>query len=203
MTHFSLQIIFFRYEFSNKIFLSNLVISLLQKKPGEKGSENHERREPHTETSEKKDNVKHKSPDKPKVETKVETDKVKRPPPNLENRQNKSENANKRTLEPRENKTVTSESPGQSSKPVNSRQKENNNEVKVSKENNSAQNDFSKSEATMKNEETNVSLKKEKVEAETLARLQAAAENVVLSAMTAEVQIGYFSFLQSCFPYTE
>ncbi|CAG2189499.1 GIGYF [Mytilus edulis] len=157
-----------------------------KKKPGEKGSENHERREPHTETSEKKDNVKHKSPDKPKVETKVETDKVKRPPPNLENRQNKSENANKRTLEPRENKTVTSESPGQSSKPVNSRQKENNNEVKVSKENNSAQNDFSKSEATMKNEETNVSLKKEKVEAETLARLQAAAENVVLSAMTAE-----------------
>lgn len=157
-----------------------------KKKPGEKGSENHERREPHTETSEKKDNVKHKSPDKPKVETKVETDKVKRPPPNLENRQNKSENANKRTLEPRENKTVTSESPGQSSKPVNSRPKENNNEVKVSKENNSAQNDFSKSEATMKNEETNVSLKKEKVEAETLARLQAAAENVVLSAMTAE-----------------
>jgi hypothetical protein len=40
----------------------------------------------------------------------------------------------------------------------------------------------------VKNEETNVSLKKE-AEAETLARLQEAAENVVLSAMTAEVQI--------------
>lgn len=121
-----------------------------------------------------------------KVENK---EKAKTPPPQ-EGKQNetgkKNEHVTNKKLEANV-KIVTSRPAGFTCKP---KEPEISNEVKSSREINSAQNNSNKSDnVKVKNEETNVSLKKEAAEAETLARLQEAAENVVLSAMTAEVQI--------------
>lgn len=166
---------------------------LLQKKPDDKRTENNNEDPPPT--NEKKDSDTNKSPAKQKVDTKVKVEnkeKAKTPPPQVkqEGKQNETGKKNEHVTNKKPDtnvKIVTSKPAGFTCKP---KEPEIINEMKSSREINSAQNNSNKSDTVkVKNEETNVSLKKEAAEAETLARLQEAAENVVLSAMTAEVQI--------------
>lgn len=120
---------------------------------------------------------------KEKVENK---DKAKTPPPQVKKLEKQKENESKK--ERNENKKpVNSEKTVAPVKPMLSKPPEGakTNEVKPLQDNNSANNNSSNQHPEkMKN----VSVKKEAAEAETLRRLQEAAENAVLSAMTAEVQ---------------
>lgn len=166
---------------------SGAFVSTKQKKPGEKAKENTSNKEtvPTEEKEENnKDEDKNKSPEKQKVDTKEKVenkDKVKTPPPQVKKEVKQNESVPNKTPETKA-KTVISSPAGFKSKP---QEAENSKEVLGSQEINSAQNNSNETNSA-KVKETNVSLKKEAAEAETLARLQEAAENVVLSAMTAE-----------------
>lgn len=120
---------------------------------------------------------------KEKVENK---DKAKTPPPHVKKVEKQKDIESKKDKN-ESKKPVNTEKTVAPVKPMVSKPPAKTNEVKALQDNNSANNNSTNQEPE-KNVVTNVSVKKDAAEAETLRRLQEAAENAVLSAMTAEVQ---------------